>query len=245
MNQIFSYFALAAIIVLSTALGNHAKAENEASYFEANHGFNMGLNEMVDLSEIEGFERVRSTADLARFASKVPGAVGFTAHPSFESGQHRFASAVLWYSHLSPSNMSWRLYLFDEKEAKKQPGEAATEEALAAAEAQISDKLKAAKELIDDGGRRGVILPSDQKEQNVVARAVLRLGGAFQHMGKFGASCGGCRVVILGGSPAHCGLGIKGQDHFNCCGAINKDDFCRYWELLLALEEAEQIRIAQ
>lgn len=245
MNRIFSYFTLGAIIVLSTALGNHAKAENEASYFEANHGFNLGLNEMVDLSEIEGFERVRSTADLARFASKVPGAVGFTAHPLFESGQHRLASAVLWYSHLSPSNMSWRLYLFDEKEAKKQPGEAATEEALAAAEAQISDKLKTAKELIDGSGRRGVILHGDQKEKNIVARAVLQLSGTFQHTGEFGSNCAGCRSVVLGGTPARCGLGIQGKDHMNCCGSITKDGFCRYWELLLAREKAEQIRVRQ
>ena len=246
MNRIVTYLALGAITMLSAALGNHAKGEDAAPYFRANHGFNLGLNEMVDLSEIEGFEKVRRTADLARFASKVPGAVGFTAHPLFENGQqYRLASAVLWYTHLSPANMSWPLELFDEKEAKKQPGEAATEAALAAAEAQISAKLNTAKELIDEGGRSGVLLHGQPSAHNVIARAVLQLGGEFQHTGKFRSYCGSCRSVALGGSPTHCGIGIQDQDHWNCCGSINKDGSCRFWELLLAREEAEQIRGAQ
>ena len=90
-------------------------------YFRASHGFNGGLQEMVDLSKREGFDAIRTIGDAARFASEVPGAVGFTAHPDFGKGT-RYASAVVWYTKLSPTESSWALYLFDKKEAQKNPG---------------------------------------------------------------------------------------------------------------------------
>src|SRR5678816_750092 len=82
----------------------------EFGYHRAKHGYSGGLTEMVDLSRAEGFDKVLTIEDLAAFASKVPGAVGFTAHPRFESGQ-RHARAVLWYTRLSPTESSWALYL--------------------------------------------------------------------------------------------------------------------------------------
>src|SRR5438105_3630344 len=73
---------------------------------------------MVDLSKREGFDAIRTLDDVARFASEVPGAVGFTAHPNkFENGP-RYASAVVWYTKLSPTESSSFLYLFDKKEAQ-------------------------------------------------------------------------------------------------------------------------------
>ncbi len=92
------------------------------AYFQASHGFDGGLCEMIDLSKREGFDAIHTLDEVARFASEVPGAVGFTAHPSFENGS-RYAHAIMWYTGLSEPGSSWALYLFDKKEALKNPGD--------------------------------------------------------------------------------------------------------------------------
>ena len=197
---------------------------------------------MVDLSTLEGFEEVQSTADLAKFASRVPNAVGFTAHPLFESiDKLRYAHAVVWYTRLSPPQESWRLYLFEESEAKKKPGETPKASAVATAEVEVSGKLNAARELIEEGGTTGVRLSGDFNEKKTLALAVIRLGGSFQHSGGFGsAHCRSCRSVIPGGDPSHCGFGIRNQPHWTCCGAPKEVEHCLYWLLIKAQDEAEQ-----
>jgi len=174
-------------------------------YFQASHGFNGGLCEMVDLSKREGFDAIRTIDDVARFASEVPGAVGFTAHPNFENGT-RYASAVVWYTKLSPAQSSWALYLFDKKEAQKNPSDAPRAAAVAAAEAKVSSKMDEAKKLIAGSGSNGVKLVGNPAECKVLALAVLRQGGLFEHTGKFAVGgCGGCRNVVTGGNPGSCG----------------------------------------
>ena len=95
---------------------------SELEYFRAKHGDGNGLSKKVPLSVRKGFDSVRNIDDVAKFAAKVPGAIGFTAHPHFEQGT-RYASAILWYTTLSSPQNSWPFYLFDETEAKKQPGD--------------------------------------------------------------------------------------------------------------------------
>ena len=56
------------------------------------------------------------------------------------------------------------LYLFDETEAEKNPGEAPKASTVAAAEAKVSGKLKVAQELIDAGGSDGVKLSGDYED---------------------------------------------------------------------------------
>ena len=162
-------------------------------YFHAMHGFNGGQCEVVDLSKLEGFDAVRTIDDVAKFAAKVPGAIGFTAHPDFQDDT-RLASAVIWYTGLSSGGSSWRLYLFDETEAKKKPGEKPRAEALAAAEAKVIAKMETAKELIKKSGSNGVKLTGDYQEKklllwplyvwgarlNIMVNSVLRIVGAVE-----------------------------------------------------------------
>jgi len=206
--------------------------------FRARHGFDGGLQEMVDLSKREGFGAIRTMDDLARFASEVPGAVGFTAHPDFEHGT-RYASAVVWYTKLSPTESSWALYLFDQKEAQKRPGDAPRAAAVAAAEAKISSRMREAGDLIAAVGTNGVKLAGDPNENKVVALAVLRLGGLFEHPGVFAVGrCGGCRSVVSGGNPGSCGLGVQNQEHWNCCGSTNQGGYCDYWKLIKTQDDS-------
>lgn len=219
---------------------NETQSDSVPEYSRASHGFDGGLTEMVDLSELEGFDTVRTIDDLAQFASKVPGAVGFTAHPHFETGT-RYAKAVLWYTNLSSRSSSWALYLFDKSEAQKSPGEAPSSAAAAAAEAKVSGKMKEAKELIEAGGPSGVKLIGDHDEWKVLALAVIRLGGSFEHTGEFGvAHCLSCRSIVSGGNPSRCGHGVQDKEHWNCCGATDKVVHCRYWELIMAREDSGQ-----
>jgi hypothetical protein len=232
---------LACVFLVATTACVEKRKESGLKYHRAKHGYNGGLTEMVDLARVEGFDKVLAIEDLAAFASKVPGAVGFTTHPNFESGV-RYAHAVLWYTRLSPTQSSWSLYLFDETEARKHPGDAPKASAIAAAEARVSGKLKIAQELIDAGGPNGVKLSGDYEEKKVLALAVMRLGGSFQHTAEFGgANCGGCRSVVPGGTPSRCGLGVQNQNHWTCCGASENVQYCRYWALIKAEDDAEQV----
>ena len=237
MNRLGLLCMIMCVMGLARSEGDEAKQEKSPRYFTANHGINLGLEEMVDLSTMEGFDEARTMDDVARLAAKVPGAVGFMAHPLFETGD-RYASAVVWYSHRSRTSESWPLHLFDEAEAKKGPGEAATPAALLAAELRISAKLPAAQALIDAAGTKGVkVSPADgdYNEQNVMALAVMRSGGFFAHSGQFGkGDCVGCRNVVRGGTPEKCGLGVKKVPHWNCCGSEAGSIRCRYWELIKA-----------
>ena len=200
-------------------------------YFRAKHGDGNGLSKMVRLSMRKGFDSVRNIDDVAKFAAKVPGAIGFTAHPHFEQGM-RYASAILWYTTLSSPQNSWPFYLFDETEAKKKPGGKPRSEALSAAEAKVHSKMERAKELIEKNGSRGVKLTGDPEDQQVLALAIMRLGGSFEHNGKFGTTnCGGCRILVPGGAPFLCGLGVQKKKHWGCCGSTEKKSHCQFWPL--------------
>ncbi len=206
-------------------------------YFRASHGFDGGLQEMVDLSKREGFDAIRTIDDVARFASEVPSAVGFTAHPDFENGT-RYASAVMWYTKLSPTESSWVLYLFDKKEAQKHPGDAPRAAAVTAAEAKVSSQIDQARELIAAGGTNGVKVVGDPDECKALALAVLRLGGLFAHTGEFAVGrCVECRNVVPGGNPGACGLGVQNKKHWNCCGSTNEGGYCDYWKLIKARDD--------
>ena len=237
MNRLGLLCMIVCVMGLARSEGNEAKQEKPPRYFAANHGIDGGLEEVVDLSKMEGFEEARTIDDLARLAAKVPGAVGFMAHPLFEMGD-RYAIAVVWYSHRSRTGSSWPVHLFDEAEAKKGPGEAATPAALLAAELRITAKQPAAQTLIDAAGTQGVkVSPADgdYNEQMVMALAVMRIGGFFAHSGQFGKDdCIGCRSVVSGGTPEKCGLGVKKVMHWNCCGAEAGGLRCRYWERIKA-----------
>ena len=201
-------------------------------YFRAEHGFGGGMHNTVDLSECEGFDDARSLQDLAELASSVPGAIGFTAHPDFESGE-RYASAVVWYTKMSPPSESWGLFLFDRAEANKKPGDSPRAAAVAAAEAWVAGKLKEAQELIDAGGPGGVKLSGNYEEMKALAFAVMRLGGSFKHGGEFAVGpCGACRSVVSGGDPSVCGLGLQNEKHWTCCGSTNETGYCQYWKLI-------------
>jgi hypothetical protein len=205
---------------------------SKREYFLAKHGFGSGLSEMVDLSMRKGFDSVRNIDDVAKFAAKVPGAIGFTAHPHFEQGM-RYASAILWYTELSSPQNSWSLFLFDETEAKKKPGDKPRSEALAAAEAKVHSKMERAKELIEKNGSRGVKLTGDPEDQQVLALAIMRLGGSFEHNGEFGTkNCGGCRILVPSGAPFLCGLGVQKKKHWGCCGSTEKKSHCQFWQLI-------------
>ena len=201
-------------------------------YFRARHGFDGGLHEMVDLSKREGFDAIRTIDDVARFASEVPGAVGFTAPPNFENNT-RYASAVVWYTKLSRTESSWPLYLFDKTEAQKKPGDTPRAAAEAAAEAKVSGKMNEARGLIAAGGPTGVKLVGDLDERKALALAVLRLGGLFEHTGEFAVGrCRGCRSVISGGNLSSCGLGVQNKKHWSCCGSTDEGGHCEYWKLI-------------
>jgi hypothetical protein len=194
---------------------------------------------MVDLSQREGFDAIRTIDDVARFASEVPGAVGFTAHPDFGNGT-RYASAVVWYTKLSPTESSWALYLFDKKEAQKSPGDAPRAAAVAAAEAKVSSKMDEARELIAAGGTNGVKLVGDPVECKVLALAVLRLGGLFEHTREFAVGrCVECRNVVPGGNPRSCGLDVQNKKHWNCCGSTNEGGYCDYWKLIKTQDDSK------
>jgi hypothetical protein len=224
----------------SSVADNETQSDSVPEYFRASHGFGGGLTEMVDLSELEGFDTVRTIDDLARFASEIPDAVGFTADSRFENGTRRDAEAVLWYTNLSSPRSSWALYLFDKTKAQKSPGEAPSTVAAAAAEAKVSSKMKEAKDLIEASGPSGVKLIGDFDERKVLALAVIRLGGAFEHTGEFGVDCHSCRSVVSGGNPSRCGHGIQNKEHWDCCGATDKAGQCRYWVLIKAQDDASQ-----
>jgi len=236
------------LISIPACCGEHSvdtdhktQSDTAPEYFRARHGYGGGLTQMVDLSKLQGFDAVRTFDGLPKFASKVPGAVGFTAHPDFEKGT-RYAHAILWYTKLSSTGDSWALYLFDKTEAQKTPGEARRPAAVAAAEAKVSGKMKAAKDLIAAAGPSGVKLEgADYEEQKVLALAVMRQGGLFQHTGRFGvANCVGCRSVVPGGNPYSCGHGVQGKWHWNCCGATDEISHCQYWELIKAQDDSKQ-----
>ena len=222
-----------------TATADFQNQIRPIEYFQARHGFADGLCEMVDLSKREGFDAIRTLDEVAKFASEVPGAVGFTAHPNFENGT-RHASAILWYTKLSPPGSSWSLYLFDKKEALKNPGDAPPAAAVAAAEARVSGQMSEARGLIVAGGPGGVKLVGDYHENKVVARAVLRLGGRFAHPGQFALGrCVGCRSVVPGGNPSSCGLDVQNQKHWNCCGSTNEVGHCEYWKKIQTQEDGK------
>jgi hypothetical protein len=208
------------------------------AYFRASHGFD-GVFEMVDLSKREGFDAIQTIDDVARFASGVPGAMGFTAHPNFENGI-RHASAVGWYTKLSPTESSWALYLFDKTEAQKKPGAPPRAASVAAAEAKVSGKTNEVRGLIAEGGPNGVKLVGDYGECKVLALAVLRLGGFFAHTGTFEVGhCGGCRSVVSGGNPFSCGLGIQNKKHWSCCGSTDEGGHCEYWKLIKTQDDSK------
>ncbi len=230
--------ALAACFFIAwTAVGDHPPAGTAPRYYLAKHGFGGGHAEMVDLSKLPGFENIRKLDEIAAFAAKVKGAVGFTAHPGFEAGE-RYARAVIWYTALSDANLSWQLHLFDESEAAKPPGSEPRPGALQALDALITSKLEDAQKLIDQGGRKGVRLTGEYAQQKLMAEAVLRLGGHFAHAGTFGEdACLTCRSVVPGGNPAQCGLGVLKVKHWGCCGGAEGETFCHYWEMLKTQED--------
>ena len=194
-------------------------------YFSANHGYNGGLTEMVDLSKCEGFDNLKTRDDVARFASEIPGAIGFTLHPHFEKGT-RYAHAVLWYTKLSSKNLSWALYLFDKQEAMKNPGDAPRSEAVAAAEAKVSARMEDAQKLIDEAGAKGVNLVGEYEEKKTLALAVLRLGGKFEHFGEYRTDhCFGCRSVVQGSTPEQCAHGLANEKHWTCCGSTEESGY--------------------
>ena len=132
--------------------------DNFWQFTKAEHGYGMGLNEMVALHALAGFSEIHTIADIARSAQRIPGAVGFTAHPDFESGI-RYAHAVVWYTIRSPKNQSWPLYLFDRTEALKRPGEPVPPTAIAAAEAKVEAKMPEARQLVAAAGQSDITLP--------------------------------------------------------------------------------------
>ena len=239
MNRLAIITLLVSILISTTGRQLETSSDvtrgtdnSKREYFLAKHGFGSGLSEMVDLSMRKGFDSVRNIDDVAKFAAKVPGAIGFTAHPHFEQGM-RYASAILWYTELSSPQNSWSLFLFDETEAKKKPGDKPRSEALAAAEAKVHSKMERAKELIEKNGSRGVKLTGDPEDQQVLALAIMRLGGSFEHNGEFGTTnCGGCRILVPGGAPFLCGLGVQKKKHWSCCGSTEKKSHCQFWQLI-------------
>jgi hypothetical protein len=89
-----------------------------------------------------------------------------------------------------------------------------------------------AKELIEASGSLGVKLTGDPEDQQVLALAIMRLGGSFEHNGEFGTkNCGGCRILVPGGAPFLCGLGVQKKKHWGCCGSTEKKSHCQFWPL--------------
>jgi hypothetical protein len=224
----------------SDSSATQAQAKTGAiEYFQAGHGFNGGLSEMVDLSQRAGFDAIRTLDELAKFASAVPGAVGFTAHPYFEKGE-RSGSAVMWYTKLSPAGSSQSLYLFNKNEAQKKPGDAPQAAAVAAAEAKVSGQMGKARGLIAAGGATSVKLAGDYHERKVVALAVLRLGGRFAHSGAFDVGhCATCRSVVPSYNPSSCDMDVQNRKHWNCCGSTSEGGYCEYWKQIKAQDDGK------
>ena len=104
--------------------------------------------------------------------------------------------------------------------------------------ARVSGKMDEARELIAAGGTNGVKLVGNPGERKVLALAVLRLGGLFEHTCAFAVGpCAGCRTVVPGGDAASCGLGVQNQRHWTCCGSTNEGGYCDYWKLIKAGED--------
>lgn len=225
--------ALFSIVLVASALSDE---KTNPEYFPAKHGYNGGSENMVDLTELKGFDQVRNLDDIARFARRVPGAIGFTAHPDFENST-RLASAVISYTSLSPTNESWRLYLYDRVEAMKPPGSAPRPGAELAFEERIEAAMDQARKLLAASGAEGVNLRSNSSDI-ALAYAVLKLGGTFAHTGEFGTRfCTGCRNIRTGGNPAKCALGVSKVAHWSCCGSTDEDGRCEYWKMLKAEED--------
>jgi len=117
MKKLSKISALGIALLAATAFADQEHEGKQPKYFHAEHGYNGGEYEAVDIQKLEGFEAIKTLDDLAKFAAKVPGAIGFTAHPDFEKGM-RLASVMMSYTRRSPKSESWALYLFDEKDAK-------------------------------------------------------------------------------------------------------------------------------
>ena len=225
------------VLLVVTGTSTEPKAPK---YYEAKHGFNGGDIAQVDLSKLDGFDRIRTVDQLALFATKVPGAIGFTAHPEFETGE-RYADAIISYTTLSPTNESWKLYLYDKLEADKLPGSAPNPRAEMAFEARVQAKMEEARKLITSNGAMGVKLVGNHSDVLPLAYAILRLKGRFQHTGFVSADiCIGCRSVVPGGNPRKCGMGLLRADHWNCCGQAKKTEHCRYWELIKGADDLRQ-----
>lgn len=224
---------LCAVLLVGNAW---SEDKSEPMYFRAKHGYNGGSENMVDLSKLDGFDQVRNLDDIARFARKVPGAIGFTAHPNFEKGT-RYARAVISYTSLSPTRESWKLYLYDRAEAEKPPGSAPGAGAELAFEGRIQAAMGEARKLIDSSGADGVNFRSHSADIPL-AYAVMRLGGTFAHTGEFGTRfCTGCRNIVKGGSPAKCALGVLKIGHWSCCGSTKEAGHCEYWKMWKAEED--------
>lgn len=216
-------------------------ASDGLEYTIAHHGYGRGLSEMVNLCDLEGFDGIRTIGEVARFAHKIQDSVGFTAHPEFESGT-RYAHAVIWYTTLSPTNESWPLYLFDREESQKLPGEPAQPTAIAAGNAKVAGMLTEARNLVISAQQSGVRVPELKfDDKKILALAIIQIGGSFQHSGEYSTTnCWSCRSVVPDGDPEHCGLGIKGTAHWNCCGAIQETGACQYWERIKAQDDEYQ-----
>jgi hypothetical protein len=94
--------------------------------------------------------------------------------------------------------------------------------------------------LIAASGPNGVKLVGDPDERKVLALAVLRLGGFFDHTGEFAVGrCVGCRSVVSGGNPSSCGLGVQNKKHWNCCGSTNEGGHCEYWKLIKTQDDSK------
>ena len=112
---------------------------------------------------------------------------------------------------------------------------------MTAAEAKVSARVNEAKELIAAGRPNGVKLAGNHNENKIVALAILRQGGLFEHTGEFTVGrCLACRSVVPGGNPSSCGLGVQGKKHWNCCGSTNEASHCEYWKLLKTQEDSKK-----
>ncbi len=97
-----------------------------------------------------------------------------------------------------------------------------------------------ARGLIAAGGTNGVKLQGNYDNSKVVAQAVLRLGGRFEHTGAFATGrCVACRSVVSGGNPSSCGLDVQNRQHWNCCGSTNEGGHCQYWKKVNAMDRSK------
>lgn len=239
MNKITRIALLVSLVIV---IGTAADTQ-PPKYYEANHGYSGGDIDQVDLSALDGFDQIRRLDQLAAFAAKVPGAIGFTAHPDFEVGK-RYAHAIIGYTALSQKNQSWALYLYDKVEAEKPPGTPTSPRAEVAFEMRVQAKLVEAQKLIDEGGEKGVKLTGVHSKVLPLAYAILRLGGEFEHTGMISADiCLGCRTIVPGSNPKKCGLGVARTEHWNCCGQGKNTQHCPYWKLFKAEGDRKEAEI--